>query len=107
MEQSTLAEILGVEQDIRAQLEAAREQAGHWLEGQRREIERAHDANLTQLRAEAARGRETALQAARERAAAVVAAAEAAAATSAGIDDDRLRAVVRRHLSALLPEDLR
>jgi len=36
MEQSTLAEILGVEKEIRVQLGAEREQASRWLEDARR-----------------------------------------------------------------------
>jgi len=49
MEQSTLAEILGVEKEIRVQLDVEREQASRWLEDARREVEREHEAALTRL----------------------------------------------------------
>ena len=107
MEQSTLAEILGVEKDIRAQLDAERAQASHWLESARREIEQAHEERLAQVRAEVQQQRETALQAARDRASTVVKAAAGAAAARARLTDDQLRSVVRDRLAALLPEDLR
>ena len=107
MEQSTLAEILGIEKDIRAQLDAERAQASRWLEGARREIEQTHQERLAQLRAQAQQQRETTLQAARERASALVTAAAAAAAAQAHLTDDQLGPVVRDRLAALLPEDLR
>jgi beta-lactamase class A len=107
MQQSTLAEILGVEQEIRAQLDAEREQASRWLEDQRREIERTHAARLSQLRAEAGQRREVVLGAARERAATVVRDAEAMAAAHAAVDDGQLRPLVLRHLADILPESLR
>lgn len=107
MEQSTLTEILGVEKDIRAQLDAERAQASRWLESARREIEQVHQERLAQMRAEVQQQRETALQAARDRASTVVKAAAAAAAAQARLTDDQLRSVVRDRLAALLPEDLR
>jgi hypothetical protein len=107
MQQSTLAEILGVEQELRAQLEAEREQAGRWLEQQRQEIDRAHAARVSQLQAEAGQRRELALAAARERAATAVRDTEAAAAAQSAVGDEQLRPLVRRHLAAILPERLR
>ena len=107
MQQSTLAEILGVEQELRAQLDAEREQASRWLEQQRREIDLAHAARLAQLQAEAGQRREFALAGARERAAAAVRDAEAAAAAQSVAGDEPLRLLVRRHLAAILPEPLR
>ena len=107
MQQSTLAEILGVEQELRAQLDTEREQASRWLEQQRREIDLAHAARLAQLQAEAGQRREDALAAARESAAAIVRDAEAAAAAQSAVDDEHLRPLVRRHLAAILPERLR
>jgi hypothetical protein len=104
MDQSTLAEILGVERDIRAQLDAEREQASRWLENARREIEQDHEARLGQLRAELQKRREAALLAARDRAAGLVQHAEAVAARQALAGDDDLRRLVRRHLATLLPE---
>ena len=107
MEQSTLAEILGVERDIRARLDAEREQASRWLEAARREIEQAHQARLAQLQADAKQRSDAALQAARERASRSVASARAAAANQAAVDDEQLRALVRRHLAVLVPEPAR
>lgn len=107
MQQGTLAEILGVEQELRAQLDAEREKAGHWLEQQRREIDLAHAARLAQLQAEAGQRREIALAAARDGAAAAVLDAEAAAAGQSAASDEKLRLLVRRHLVAILPESLR
>ena len=107
MEQSTLAEILGVERELHTQLDAGHEQAGRWLEHERREIERSQQAALTQLHADAERRREALLQAARARASAIVQRAGTAAAGQALVSDDMLRALVRRHLAALVPEDAR
>jgi vacuolar-type H+-ATPase subunit H len=107
MEQSTLAEILDVEKDIRVRLDAGREQASRWLEDARREIEQAHQDALTRLQAEASRRRDTALQAARDRAAAIVEQAERDASAQSLVGDAELRALVRRHLAAILPEDVR
>jgi hypothetical protein len=107
MQQSTLAEILGVEQELRAQLDAEREQASHWLEQQRREMDRAHEAHLSQLQAEAGQRREVALAAARERADAAVRDADGAAAAQSALSDKQLRPLVRRRLVAILPERLR
>lgn len=107
MQQSTLAEILGVEQELRARLDAEREQASRWLEQQRRELDLAHAARLSQLQAEAGQRRECALAAARERAAAAVKGAEAAAAAQSAVGDEHMRPLVRRHLAAILPERLR
>lgn len=104
MQQSTLAEILGVERELRAQLDAEREQASRWLEQQRREVDLAHAARLSQLQAEAGQRRELALAAAREHAAALVGAAEAAAAARSATGDGHMRPLVRRHLAAILPE---
>ena len=107
MQQSTLAEILGVEQELRAQLDAEREQASRWLEQQRREIDLAHEARLLRLQTEAGQRREVALVAARERAEAAVGNAEGAAAAQSALSDKRLRPLVCRHLAAILPEPLR
>lgn len=106
MQQGTLAEILGVEQELRAQLDAEREKASHWLEQQRREIDLAHAVRLAQLRAEAGQQRETKLDAARDSAAAAVRDAVAAAAAQSAVGDEQLRPLVRRHLAAILPEPL-
>ncbi len=107
MEQSTLAEILGVEQQIRAQLDAEREQASQWLENARRDIERSHEAALTRLREDARQRQEAAVQAALDRVTEAVRDAESAAAAQSVISDDALRTLVRRHLAELLPEDAR
>lgn len=107
MQQSTLAEILGVEHELRERLDAEREQASRWLEQKRREIDLAHAARVSQLQSEAAQRRELALAAARERGAAVVRDTEAAAAAQSAVGDEHIRPLVRRHLAAILPGRLR
>jgi F0F1-type ATP synthase membrane subunit b/b' len=107
MEQSTLAEILGVEQQIRARLDAEREQASQWLENARRDIERSYEAALARARADARQRQEAALQAARDRVAAAIRDAESVAAAQSIISDDALRPLGRRRLAELLPEDAR
>jgi len=104
MEQSTLAEILGVEQEIRAQLEAEREAANRWLDEQRQVIERTRAASISQLQAEAKQRREDRLRQARERAAAAVQDAVTAAEAGEVLTDERLVPIVQRHLAAILPE---
>lgn len=104
MEQGTLAEILGVEREIRAQLDAAREQAGRWLESTRRALDQEHRERLAQIQSAATERRAAGLQAVRDRAAAERERAEAAAVGAAGLDDEVLRPIVRRHLGFLLPE---
>lgn len=107
MEQSTLAEILGVERDIRARLDAEHEQASRWLEDARREIEQAHQSRLAQLQADAKQRRDAALQAARDRASRSVASAGAVAANQAAVEGEQLRVLVRHHLAVLVPERAR
>jgi hypothetical protein len=107
MEQSTLAEILGVEQEIRAQLDAEREQASRWLENTRREIEQAHQAEVARLQDEARQRRETALRDARDKASALIQAAEAAASVQARGSDDELRPIVRARIAVIVPEAVR
>ena len=106
MEQSTLAEILAVERDIRARLDAEHEQAKLWLENARREIEQEHRTQLAQIQSVAVARRDAALQAAHDRASADLLSAEAAAGTG-GLNDDALRPIVRRHLAFLLSEAAR
>jgi hypothetical protein len=104
MKQGTLAEILDVEKGIRDQLDAERAQASRWLEDERREIERAHEAALAQLRAESQRRRDAALRTARDEAAGVIERARSSAASQTLLSDDELRAVVRRRIGRILPE---
>jgi vacuolar-type H+-ATPase subunit H len=107
MNQSTLAEILDVEKGIRAELDAEREKAGRWLEDAQREIERAHQDALAGLQAEAGRRRESVLHAAREEAAGIIQRAGQAASRQALLSDDQLRAVLRRRIARILPEQAR
>jgi len=101
MEQSTLAEVLGVEKETRDKLDAEREQAGKWLENARREIEQAHLAELARLRESVAQGEEAARQAARDKAAEIVRQAEIAARQADRFQDDELRQLILRHISVL------
>ena len=107
MEQSTLQEILGVEKQLREQLDAERQQASQWLENARREIETAHLAELQQIRQEAERAEEAIRQAAKERAARTLAeTAQATAAVERGSEAE-LRHKVRACLEVLVPEAIR
>lgn len=103
MQQSTLKDILGIEREIRQQLDAERERARQWLEGARREIEAQHAAAVGQLEATRAKRREEAEQAAIRDADQVVRQAEAAARAVDGLADDELRAAVARHIACIAP----
>jgi len=104
MEPSTLQEILGVEKQIRQQLDAERTQASQWLENARREIETAHRAEMEALKREAGQGEGIARQAASEKAALVVQRAEETARAVDNIADEELRRRLRGCLAALVPE---
>jgi hypothetical protein len=96
MEHSTLQEILGVEKQLRAELDAEQVQASRWLEDARREIEAAHRAELEAIR-----------QAAQDQAAAVGRVAEATARAVELRPAEELRRSVRECIEAILPESVR
>lgn len=107
METSTLAEILGVEQQIRVHLDAERERASRWLEDARREMDRTHEADLARLHADAEQRRGALLEAARAQASAIVHDAETAARAQARAGDEELGAFVRGHIAVIVPEGAR
>lgn len=104
MEHSTLQEILGVEKQLRAELDAEQAQASRWLEDARREIEAAHRAELEAIRQSAVQSEAAGRQAAQERAADVARAAEAAARSVERWPTEELRQSVRECIEAILPE---
>ncbi|HVN42377.1 MAG TPA: hypothetical protein VMT50_06295 [Steroidobacteraceae bacterium] len=107
MEPSTLQEILGVEKDIRTQLDAERTQAGQWLEAERREIDSAHAAALEALHRASAEGEAGARQAAAQKAAQLLARVEEANRAVAAASDEDLRRRVRPALEVLVPGGVR
>jgi hypothetical protein len=103
MEQSTLQEILGVEKEIREQLDAEREKASQWLENARREIEVAHRVEMERLREAAGAKGEATQRVAREKAAALVRSAEEAARAVARCTEDELKRRIAAGIAAILP----
>lgn len=103
MQQSTLQEILGVEKEIRQQLDAEREKASQWLEGARREVEAQHAGDVARLEADAVQRREEAKLAAVQNADQAVRQAEAAARAVDDFPDDELRQAVARHVACIAP----
>lgn len=98
MEQNTLADILGVEREIRDKLDVEREKASKWLENARREIELSHLAETGRLGESGEQGDQEAKRAAADKAADIVRQAENAVREIDRHEDDDLRRLVRRHL---------
>jgi hypothetical protein len=98
MEQNTLADILGVEREIRDKLDVEREKASKWLENARREIEQSHLAGTGRLRESGEQGDQEAKRAAADKAADIVRQAENAVREIDRHEDDDLRRLLRRHL---------
>jgi len=107
MEHSTLQEILGVEKQLRAELDAEQTQASRWLEDARREIEAAHRAELEAIRQAAIRAEAAGRQAAQDQAAAVARVVEEAARSAERRPAEALRHSVRECIEAILPERVR
>lgn len=103
MEHSTLQDILGVEREIREQLDAERARASQWLEDARREIDAAHREELQRVRQEAERRREAVQSAAAGRADRDARDAEARAAAVDRWSDEELRRVVRERIAVIVP----
>ena len=103
MQQDTLAEILGVEKEIRDKLDAEREQASKWLEHARREIEQAHLAAMAGLQESCGQDAEAAKRAAHPQAATVIRQAETSARPIDRFHDDDLRQLIRRHIAVIVP----
>jgi hypothetical protein len=103
MQQSTLQEILSVEEEIRQQLAGERERARQWLEGARREIEAQHAADLAGLEAATERRKAEAKHAAARKADQIARQAEAVAHAVDGFTDDELRRAVAQHMACIAP----
>lgn len=96
-----LSEILAVEREIRAKLDAERQSARQWLDRTRGEIEQAKLSELTALKASAAREQEAAKLAAHEKTAAILQQASTEAEKIRRLDDARLIPIVRQHVLLL------
>jgi hypothetical protein len=107
MEHSTLQEVLGVEKQLRAELDAERAQAARWLEEARRELEAAHRAELEAIRQSAIEAEAAGRQVAQEQAAEVARAAEATARAVEHWPLEKLRHDVCKCIEAILPERVR
>lgn len=103
MHQSTLQEILGVEEEIREKLNAEREQASQWLEDERRRILAEHTAEMGRLQGSSSQGEAAAREAARKSAAEIVSQAQGAAHVIERHGDDALRSLVVRHIACIVP----
>jgi hypothetical protein len=103
MQQSTLQEILGVEEEIREKLSAEREKASQWLEDERRRILAEHTAEMGSLQGSSSQGEAAARQAARKGAAEIVSQAQGVARDSERLGDDALRSLVVRHIACIVP----
>jgi hypothetical protein len=103
MQQSTLQEILGVEQEIREKLNAEREKASQWLEDARRQIQAEHAAEMGRLQGNSSQGEGAAREAARQSAAEIVRQAQGAAHAIEHHSDEALRRLVARHIACIAP----
>lgn len=103
MQQSTLQEILGVEKEIREQLNAEREKASQWLEDARRRIQAEYTAELGRLQGSSNHGEAAAREAAGKGAAETVCQAQDAARVIELLDDEALRGLVARRIAGIAP----
>jgi len=93
-----LSEVLAVEREIAAKLDAERQAARQWLERTRSEIEQAKLSELTALKASATREEEAAKMGAHEKAAAILQQAGTEAQRIHRLEDARLIPIVRQHV---------
>lgn len=103
MQQDTLSEILEVEQEIMAMLNAERKRADQWLERTKLKIEQAKQSDLARLAESVAKSEPVAKKAAQDKAAAIVRQAQSLAVHIDRIEEDRLKQVVRQHIAAIIP----
>jgi hypothetical protein len=103
MERDTLEEILAVEKDLRARLDAAKDDASRWLAGVRRDVERQKLAELARLDDAAGKHEVAAQEMARATAAAIVRRATEAAQRIEQLTDDELARRVRQHVASIVP----
>lgn len=98
-----LEDVLNVERELAGVMESERLKAARWLEERKAGIDRSAEVALAAIGG-AVRDDEQAATAAREEnAAALVENSRQVAGRLAALDEGRLRAVVRKHLSAILP----
>lgn len=93
-----LSEVLAVEREIGAKLDAERQAARQWLERTRNEIEQAKLSELTALKASAAREEEAAKMAAHDKAATILQQAGTEAERIRRLEDARLIPIVRQNV---------
>lgn len=93
-----LSEVLAVEREIGAKLDAERQAARQWLERTRDEIEQAKLSELTALKVSGAREEEAAKMAAHDKAAAILQRAGAGAERIRRLEDARLIPIVRQRV---------
>jgi len=93
-----LSEVLAVEREIDARLDATRQAARQWIERTRGEIEQAKLSELTALKASAAREEEAAKMAAHDKAAAILEQARTDTERIRHIEDALLIPIVRQHV---------
>lgn len=103
MQQDTLSEILEVEKEIKAMLDAERKRADQWLERMKLEIEQATQSELARLKDSVAQSEPVAKKAAEEKAAAIVQQARSRAEHIERIEEDRLTQIVRQSIAAIIP----
>ena len=103
MQQSTLQEILGVEQEIREKLNAEREKASQWLEDARRQILAEHTAEVGRLQGSSSESEAATREAACSKASEIVSEAQDAAHAIEHLDDEALRSLVSRHIACIAP----
>lgn len=101
MNEDVLSEVLAVEREIGARLEAERKAARLWLERTRGELEQAKLSELTALRASAAREEEAAKTAAHDKAAAILQQEGAEAERVRRLEDEQLIPIVRQHVQLI------
>ena len=96
-----LSEVLAVEREIGAKLDAERQAAQQWLERTRSEIAQAKMSELTALKASAVREEEAAKGAAHDKAAAILQQAGGDAERIRRLEDERLMPIVRQHIARI------
>lgn len=96
-----LSEVLAVEREIDATLDAERQAARQWLDRTRSEIEQAKLSELKALKASAAGEEEAAKSAAHDKAATILQQAGAEAERIRRLEDGQLIPVVRQHVQVI------
>lgn len=103
MTTETIKEIIEIEKEIQARINAEGEKIAHWLADQEAEIAHGVKLGMESLRRDQAEEEETMLALVRERTAAILAAAELEADRSQALSRAELESLVRRHLRRILP----